>query len=400
MIDREHSANYRVATLTEQAAHKDAEADVEYTKSEPAEPKPPWQFSYTPELLALKANRPDFLSTDLNRATGLDWQVYQTPAFIYTGPIADATVDQNGYVLNSAASNGFKLVRRQHRHGITPQPAHYLNVRDDAHDVVGIVKGRYRIVQNADAPRFLDHLVESHNARYESAGLLHGGSQVWWLINLSQPISIANDPRERIDIHLLLSSSHDGSLSTSVAVLPVRTASQTVLAWPLPGAAREMKLKLAVANGNDSEQADKVLELAREYATELARFGEQMVRMPFDDQQFAALLERLLPTPKPAQSSGRIRNQRGITMAENAKGVITQIANHNRTLAAIRGTLWGGLNAIQYYADHHTINRNTDDATTDENHFKRLTSGRTLGCQAFTYAVALVDSQPTRVRRG
>ena len=66
-------------------------------------------------------------------------------------------------------------------------------------------------------------------------------------------------------------------------------------------------------------------------------------------------------------------------MAENTKNLITGIYHHNDTQTHLEGTLWGAVQAVQYYSDHLSINRNTDDASADENRFKRLTSGANLG---------------------
>ena len=116
-----------------------------------------------------------------------------------------------------------------------------------------------------------------------------------------------------------------------------------------------------------------------------------MLDRKIDDRQFATFLNQLVPTPRAETSNDRTRNQRGITMADNTKGQIRHIYNHNPTQSHLHGTLWGALQAVQYYSDHLTINRNTDGAPADENRFKRLTSGKTLGAHAFAQARAILE---------
>jgi len=267
-------------------------------------------------------------------------------------------------------------------------PACILNIRSDLHQVVGIVKERYRLVPNQDVPRLLDQLIQSGRADWTTAGLLRGGAEVWWLARLRETSTLPAETRERIEFHILLVHSHDGSKRTNAALLPLRVSSQTTLAWPLGQTARTVNLKPS-GSREDVTDLERLRTLAVAYRTEFERIATQMLRTPLLEQDFAALLKLVLPTPTHIIRNGRVTNQRGITLAENAKGTITQIYFHNPTISHIRGTLWGAVQAVQYYSDHHTINRNTDDTSAAENHFKRITSATTLGSRFFLHALRL-----------
>ena len=91
-------------------------------------------------------------SADALRFAGLDWTVRQEPVFNCRGGIID------GYRANIRST-------------------------DDA--VLGIVGERYKVVQNADAFRFTDELVGGE-ARYETAGSLRGGKQIWLLARMPE----------------------------------------------------------------------------------------------------------------------------------------------------------------------------------------------------------------------
>lgn len=137
-------------------------------------------------------------------------------------------------------------------------------------------------------------------------------------------------------------------------------------------------------------EARRSLELGFTYQAELAQIGDQMVNTSFSEEEFKKFLDSLVPTPEPVVKDNKVTNQRGITMADNTKGQITTIYYQNETQKNIQGTLWGAVQACQFYADHMSINRNTDDSSADENRFKRLTSGQNLGSEAFAKALALV----------
>lgn len=366
-------------------------------------PKKPWHYTYNQDMIKLLAQDTKITSKQVNEVAGLDWNVYQTPAYICLGqgmphPAGEIepVIDELG-IVNPAASADvtFKLVGTQREQGKTPVPDYYLNVRDDIHRVVGIVKKRYRIFQNVEAPIFLDNLVDSGDALYETAGSLHGGSQVFWLMRLPEGVEVAGDPREKLETYLLLTNSHDGSTSIVVAVVTIRVVCQNTLAWSLKTAIRTMKVKHTESAKERFMEARRSLELGFTYQKELAEIGDKMVNKTFSDEDFKKFLDSLVPTPEPNKTTGKdgkitITNQRGITMADNTKGLITQVYYNNETQTNIKGTLWGAVQACQFHADHQSISRETDDSSKDENRFKRLTSGQNLGSEAFAKALALV----------
>lgn len=349
-------------------------------------PKKPWHYTYNQDMIKLLAQDTKITSKQVNEVAGLDWNVYQTPAYIAVG--GDPNIFEDGYA--DLAGVQMKLVGTVREKGKAPVPDYYLNVRDDIHRVVGIVKKRYRIFQNVEAPIFLDNLVDSGDALYETAGSLHGGSQVFWLMRLPEGVEVAGDPREKLETYLLLTNSHDGSTSIVVAVVTIRVVCQNTLAWSLKSAIRTMKVKHTESAKDRFMEARRSLELGFTYQKELAEIGDQMVNKTFSDEDFKKFLDSLVPTPEAVVKDNKVTNQRGITMADNTKGLITQVYFNNETQTNIKGTLWGAVQACQFHADHQSINRATDDSSKDENRFKRLTSGQNIGSEAFTKALALV----------
>lgn len=366
--------------------HGERVVRTETQAAESATPEAPWHFAVTDAIEQLRERDPAPTAEDMNQAAGLAWSVYQTSAYLFTGHSATLPLDCHGYVSEPQPGHAFKLVATPRRSG-SLVPTFTLNVRDDLHQVVGVVRGRYRLSQNHELPRVLEHLVDRHDAQWEAAGLLRAGAEVWWLVRMQETVSVGEDARETIEFYLLLTHCHDGATKTNAAVLPLRIRSQTTLAWQLARTPRAAVLKRTESMPQRAIAAEGLLELVHAYMREFAHAAEELLNCPLTDAEFARFLERLLPTPMPEVKSHRIVNQRGITMAENTKGTITQIYFNNPGQAHLQRTLWGAIQACQFYSDHLTINRNTDDSTANENRFKRLTSGETLGARAFTQAL-------------
>ena len=91
-------------------------------------------------------------SADALRFAGLDWNVRQEPVFNSRGGIV----------------KGYKA-----------------NVRDSDGSVLGIVSERYKVVQNEEAFKFTDELIGGE-VRYETAGSLREGKQIWLLAKLPE----------------------------------------------------------------------------------------------------------------------------------------------------------------------------------------------------------------------
>ncbi len=139
---------------------------------------------------------------------GLDWNVLQEPV----------------YTVEGSAIEGYKA-----------------NIRDTDRKVLGVVTGRYKVVQNHEAFAFTDGLLKE-GVRYETAGSLQGGRRIWLLAHMPHDYIIAG---ERFDPYFLFSSTHDGSGAVKVALTPIRVVCQNTLNLALSTAKRSWSMIVA-----------------------------------------------------------------------------------------------------------------------------------------------------------
>lgn len=356
----------------------------------------PWQYAQTDRLRRLMSSAWDVTSSEVNVAAGLDWRVYQSPAYVYSGDV-QAPVDEGGYVAASVPLGAFKLVGKRRSTNGDVVPSYFLNLCDDSHEVLGVVQKRYRIVQNHAAPELFDRLVKAGGGTYEAAGVFRHGAQVWWLL-LLRGIGLVNlNGGEELEMYALLMNSHDGSTSVTVGLLPLRATGQTVLAWTLPRCKRLIQVKHCGTADKHGQGPTRLIELAHAYRDALVSAADELLHTPFSAAELAGFLDALIPTPTAVVRGGRVVNRRGLTVAEQTKALIEEIYLYHPTQTHIQGTLWGAVQACQFYSDHLSIARNTEDATADENRFKRAASGRNLGSEAFTRALKSVR-RPLQLR--
>ena len=110
---------------------------------------------------------------------------------------------------------------------------HQFNIRSSDDTVLGVVGGRYKPVQNADAFAFTDELIGG-DVRYETAGSLANGKRVWMLAKMPDT-KILDDV---VEPYLCLTNGHDGFSSMKVCMTPVRVVCQNTLNMALKGAKR------------------------------------------------------------------------------------------------------------------------------------------------------------------
>lgn len=127
---------------------------------------------------------------------GLDWRVETEPCFLADG---------------------------------TRVPKTMITRRDSDQKILGTVGDRYHPLQNEDAFSWFEPFIESKSASFETAGSLKDGKVIWVLAktNIQKAEVVKNDP---IESYILLSHSHDGTLSIRGGFTPVRVVCNNTLA--------------------------------------------------------------------------------------------------------------------------------------------------------------------------
>lgn len=277
-------------------------------------------------------------SQDALRFAGLDWRVDPQPVY-----------DGRGIVI----------------------PGYQANTRDSDGSVLGIVSGRYSIVQNADAFAFTDFLV-GEGITYETAGSLRGGRQIWLLGKMPERY-IAGD---KFEPYVCFTNTHDGSGAVKCCMTPVRVVCNNTLNMALKGAKRTWSTRHVGDVLNRVNDARETLLLAGEYMKALEEEADRLANeiMPMDAVKKG--LDRLFPVDEKA-------SDRQKQTAKDAKDQI-MVCMFRPDLAQFLGTKWGFLNAVSDYVGHSDPVRKTKNF--EENRWSNIIGGHSL----FDKAVELV----------
>ena len=302
--------------------------------------KKPWHYEMTKNYVKLIQEAPT--SEEALKAAGLDWEVM--PRFVY---------DEWG----------------------RPIPGYTANTRDMDDKVLRIVSDRYQIVQNKDAFDFTDALLED-GMRYETAGSLRGGKQVWLLGQLPKKY-IAGDETEQ---YICFTNTHDGSGAVRVCMTPVRVVCNNTLNLALKSAKRSWSARHTGDINAKLADAKETLMLAGDYMDALAKTANEMALQVMSPNDVEKVTSVILNRPeKPDKKAEAIFQQKKDEL---------MICMLRPDLANFLGTKWGFLNAVADFVDHSEPMRRTKNY--DQNNWGKIMGGHPMLDKAFAMVGEMV----------
>jgi phage/plasmid-like protein (TIGR03299 family) len=210
--------------------------------------------------------------------------------------------------------------------------------RKDTGACLGIMKGQYECIQNAEAFQFFDNLIGQGKAVYDTAGALRGGKQVWLLAKIDGTIKINGEDHRTYGLML---TSHDGSYSLQVQWVLERVVCANTLSVALKGASNVCKIRHTPNWKNMESEAARVLGLGEHYFKSIQECLNGLNEKLLTKEQMADFTALLLPVADETKDNTRIKNIRSeisdlFTKGEGNKGA----------------SRWDALQAVTDYADH------------------------------------------------
>lgn len=252
---------------------------------------------------------------DAIKTAGLDWKVDRMP------------ITCNGKVLNFPTEDNSSDCWQ----GI---------VRQDTGDVLGVMKGRYNVIQNVECFDFMDVLAGEGNIQYETAGALRGGKQVWMMAKYNGGMKINKDDHEQ---WLLLVTSHDGSYSLMVQWVTVRVVCSNTLSVALRSCKNQMKIRHTKTWEDKASEAKRVLGLTKDYFADLNYALEGLNEQKVGTDEVNMFIRILMPADDEKEVPTRTMNMRN---------EIVSLFNRPN-VGTFGSTRWDLLNATTDYTDHY-----------------------------------------------
>ena len=260
--------------------------------------------------------------------SGLDWTVSKRPA---------------GYIAEDGTWVGV--------------PGQFALVRDTDGQFYGNATDEYNIYQNFECFEFLDSLVDSGDAKYDTAGSLAKGRRVFMTALVGEGFTV-RDADDKIETYLLVTTSHDAKQSLVVAVVTVRVVCQNTLTLGLNTAKTKWTLRHKNTLAGKIEDARNSLGIAMAHQDAMQDEIDRMLDIEVTKDEFKNILVASLPDQ--ARKTERSLDEIMATWASEPTVVNYEGAT----------TAYGAYNALTFWADHAKESRSA------EARFKAITEGQ------------------------
>ena len=236
----------------------------------------------------------------------------------------------------------------------------YMRLNRKIKEPLGVVKNRYRIVQNDEAFDFVDNIVgnDEVECRYETAGSLFNGKKIFLLVKLPEKNLLG----DAVENYLFFTNSHDGSSAFMAGVTNVRVVCNNTLQMAIGGAKRTWYCRHTQSIDSKKQQAQEALGLAVKYIDSMDDVAENLYQKKIDEELFF----RKLFDAKYIKDQAEKNKE---TMIERMHIIYTE----KDDLQNFKGSAWGMYNAVADYLSNSIPLRQTK--TYQENKLDRFFGG-------------------------
>ena len=226
---------------------------------------------------------------------------------------------------------------------------HWATVRSTDASVLGVVGPTYKPLQNVDAFKFFQPVLDAGEATLETAGSLRKGRRVWVLARVkADPVEIV--PGDPVLSYILLSNGHDGTMAIRVGSTITRVVcANTLAAAHSDGASKLLRIR-------HTDKANEALDLVRDTMNivrrEFETSTEQMKQLARKGVNVADIKEyvRAVFTPKVTLTTVDEQDEKN----ERLLGKILPLfeSGAGNDLPGVRGTAWAAYNAVTHFLSH------------------------------------------------
>lgn len=226
-------------------------------------------------------------------------------------------------------------------------------------DALGVVGERYKTVQNEEAFAFGENILDASSSVIDTMGALGNGSTVF--STLVMPESIVLDEagaNDKVVYYLIIFTSHDGTKPTTALLSPTRVVCQNTLSIATGNAKVSFKVRHTSGVEGRLHDAREALKISFAHSQAFEDELKALYEAEMTAAQFFDVYTDLNPRPDTAKNvDGEVSNKAALTRWDNQYDFISGLFTGGNdeveldTVANIRGTAWGGLNAITEYED-------------------------------------------------
>lgn len=259
------------------------------------------------------------------------------------------------------ADLGWTVEKEQAFRKDEPVDGKFWVVRNTDERVLGVVGKDYKPIQNQEAFDFFDTLVDSGEAKYETAGSLSGGKRIWLTAKVGDDFEVAG--QDAHSLYLLLVSSHDGSKSLTAATTVIRAVCSNTVTLALNNAKTNWTMTHRTTLAGKVAEAREALKLSVKYRDAFDKEMQKLLDIEVTNDKFREIMEDVLPDQKRQlpknldaltgifENSPTINDAGAGGTALGAFNAVTEWLTHGREVrsqeARMQNSIWGFGNQVR-----------------------------------------------------
>lgn len=285
---------------------------------------------------------------EMLKTAGMDWKV-QRRSLAMRGDLTNASTDRTAMLTEELKD--FKAI-----------------VRSDNNSVFCIPTAKYQVVQNEEIVDTFREYCEAGHASMETVGAIRNGAVVWALAKLNGGSEMTLRGGDLLKGYILMSTSHDGSLSTTAKATQVRVVCHNTLTAALRGKADFRMKHTAKFTDARKQEVRESMGIAMEQIKRINVVSEKLSNVAIDQQGRVEFIYRLMGGESILDQAIANTGASNLDKAVQATGV-KKISEHQlnfvgkqvleamltspgASLESAKDTFWGAVNGVTYYADH------------------------------------------------
>ena len=228
-------------------------------------------------------------------------------------------------------------------------------VRETDNSILGVVGENYTPLQNIDAFNFFNPFLESNQASLETAGSLRQGKRVWILAKINKdPMVIVPKSDDIVNKYVLLSNSHDGTMSVRAGFTPIRVVCANTLAFSINHKASSLiRLKHTKNLNVNLERISEIMNLANQQFEATAEQYRVLASKEINAADLEKYVKLVFVGPKYEQME-----KEGKTPARDVLPKVQNLFETGRgaQLPGVKNTYWAAYNAVNEYLGYERGN--------------------------------------------
>lgn len=228
---------------------------------------------------------------------------------------------------------------------------------DGTEKVLSAVGTRFTPIQNVDAFSVADLLVAEFGSRISGAADYRSGGASLLAVDLQRPVRLdlpGGGEQDVTDLHLVMKNAQDGSGALTFALTGVRFACTNALQAAIKGAQRTWKISHTPSAQERVNLAHQSIIRAMAYQDAFQAQAQAMLDTAMLDAEFDKIVAGMWHV-QPGKEETKA-GQRALAIRQE----VQDLYRTSETLDGVRGTIWGGYNALTEWYDWERPVRNGD----------------------------------------